>query len=152
MAMSLPAAEPAAGPWRAVRPARLLQQLTPPARRPNGSALLPAVDGRSGSGKSTLAGRLHDAVPRSAVVHTDDLAWHESFFGWDHLLTQLLEPLRRGEPAHLIPPAWPRRGWMAAELRFLDEQRPWERADVIVAGTPALPLEPGELAVAGPLP
>jgi hypothetical protein len=41
---------------------------------------------------------------------------------------------------------------MAAELPFLDGQRPWERADVIVAGTPAIPLGPGELAVAGPVP
>lgn len=42
------------------------------------------------------------------------------------------------------------RDWMAAELRFLDEQRPWERADVIVAGTPAIPLGPDEWAIARP--
>jgi len=42
------------------------------------------------------------------------------------------------------------RDWMKAELRFLDEQRPWERADVIVAGTPAIPLGADEWAVASP--
>jgi uridine kinase len=220
MVMSLPAGEPAAGPWRAVRPASLLQLMLAPGLRPNGSVPVLAVDGRSGSGKTTLADRLHRAAPRSVVVHTDDLAWNESFFGWGYLLSQVLAPLRRGEPVRLVPPAWPRHGrtgaievpagldlvivegvgasqrevaplldaaiwvqsdftraeqrgierdlafgghggreqttafwheWMAAELPFLDGQRPWERADVIVAGTPATPLGPGELAVAGPL-
>ena len=41
-------------------------------------------------------------------------------------------------------------GWMTAELRFLDEQRPWERAGVIVAGTLTGPLGAGEWAVASP--
>jgi hypothetical protein len=42
------------------------------------------------------------------------------------------------------------RDWMAAELRFFDEQRPWERADVIVAGTPAITLGADEWAIARP--
>jgi uridine kinase len=37
--------------------------------------------------------------------------------------------------------------WMAAELRFFDEQRPWERAQVIVAGTPPITLAAHQLAV-----
>lgn len=36
------------------------------------------------------------------------------------------------------------------ELRFVDEQRPWERAGVIVAGTLTGPLGAGEWAVASP--
>jgi hypothetical protein len=40
--------------------------------------------------------------------------------------------------------------WMAAEMPFLNEQRPWERADLIVAGTPAIPLAAGEWVVASP--
>ena len=39
---------------------------------------------------------------------------------------------------------------MTAGLRFLDEQRPCERAGVIVAGTLTGPLGAGEWAVASP--
>ncbi len=42
------------------------------------------------------------------------------------------------------------RDWMAAELGFLDEQRPWERASAIVAGTPTITLDAGEWVVASP--
>jgi len=37
-----------------------------------------------------------------------------------------------------------------AWMPFLNEQRPWERADLIVAGTPAIPLAAGEWVVASP--
>jgi hypothetical protein len=76
-------------------------------RRPTTGPFLLAIDGRSSSGKSTLAGRVADVVPRSAVVHTDDVAWWHSRFGWDDLLvTQVIEPLRRGEAVDYRPPAW----------------------------------------------
>lgn len=39
------------------------------------------------------------------------------------------------------------REWMSQELRFLDEDRPWERADVVVAGTPTITLDEGQFAV-----
>jgi hypothetical protein len=44
-------------------------------------------------------------------------------------------------------------GWMAEELPFIAARRPWEHADLIVAGTPTLPHDPRtEIAVAdGPL-
>jgi hypothetical protein len=46
-------------------------------------------------------------VKGSAIVHSDDVAWWESFFGWDHLMASgILEPLRRGEDVHFRPPAW----------------------------------------------
>ena len=41
---------------------------------------------------------------------------------------------------------------MSEELRFLDRQRPWERACVVIAGTPPIPLEEDQVAIApGPL-
>jgi len=53
-----------------------------------------AVDGRSGSGKTTLTERLRSAVPDAEVVHTDDIAWWHSRFGWDDLMIDgVLEPL-----------------------------------------------------------
>lgn len=42
--------------------------------------------------------------------------------------------------------------WMSHELPFLERQKPWERAALVLAGTAVLPLEPGQVAVApGPL-
>ena len=42
--------------------------------------------------------------------------------------------------------------WMAAERDFFAEDRPWERADVVVAGTPTVPLDALDSAWApGPL-
>lgn len=165
-----------------------------------------AVDGRGGSGKSTLGARLAARLPGSALVHTDDLSWHEPFFAWGHLERELLEAYRRDGSVRLAPPAWAahgrdgavvvppgtrvlvvegnaaaqqavaglvdvvvwvqadldeaeRRGierdvadgangdreqavafwheWWEHEARFFADDRPWERADVVVCGTPA---------------
>jgi hypothetical protein len=38
--------------------------------------------------------------------------------------------------------------WTAEELRFLEEQRPWERACLVVAGTAPIPLGLDEVAIA----
>jgi len=66
-----------------------------------------AVDGRSSSGKSTLAAGVVAAVPGAAVVHTDDIAWHWTVFGWDGaLVSHVVEPLRRGEGVSFRPPGW----------------------------------------------
>jgi hypothetical protein len=76
-------------------------------RRPGPGPFLLAIDGRSSAGKSTLAGRIAGLVPRSAIVHTDDLAWWHSRFGWDDLLIAgVVTPLRRGEAVEYRPPAW----------------------------------------------
>lgn len=70
-----------------------------------------AVDGRSGSGKTTLAERVRTAVPGAEVVHTDDIAWWHSRFGWhDLMIDGVLEPLHRGQSVHYQPPAWPSHG------------------------------------------
>lgn len=43
------------------------------------------------------------------------------------------------------------REWMAEEIPFNAAQRTWERADVIVCGTPEIPYDPGtEIVVARP--
>jgi hypothetical protein len=206
-----PPEEPGVGRWAAVSLDAFVDDLL--ARRRDGDGpdgdgrpLIVAIDGRSGSGKSTLATALTTRVPASVVVHTDDVAWGESFFGWDNLMSQgVLLPVRRGQPVTFRPPAWEvrrrpgaievatgtplvvvegvgasrlslaqlldgcvwvqsdaqvarRRGldrdislgrepaeaeafwdeWMAQEEPFLAADRPWERADTIVCGTPDL--------------
>lgn len=219
MALSLPPGEPAAGPWRRQPVETVARQLasTPAAGR---RTQVVAVDGRGGSGKSTLAAQLHAVTARSAVVHTDDVAWHHSFFDWADILAEhVLEPLRAGRAVRYRPPGWEarqrggaievpggldlvivegvgasqrglsglldgivwvqsdfveaeRRGiardvaagengdaaevhrfwheWMAQELPFLAEQRPWERATVIVRGTSAFPQHPAHVMTATP--
>lgn len=109
--MRLPAGEPEAGPWRTADEHELLGLVRAAAGEPGGRPLVVAVDGRGASGKSTLADRLHRLVPRSAVVHTDDLAWHEPLFGWGHLLAEdVLRPVRAGRHVALRPPQWVARG------------------------------------------
>ena len=66
-----------------------------------------AVNGHSSSGKTTLAGRLAVALPAAAVLHTDDLAWHQGVFAWDELfLDAVLPVVRAGSPLDYRPPAW----------------------------------------------
>lgn len=40
--------------------------------------------------------------------------------------------------------------WMAQEMPFLEHQRPWERACVVVAGTPPLGHDPAQVILATP--
>jgi hypothetical protein len=73
----------------------------------SGRSVLVAIDGRSSSGKTTLAAGIRDAVDGAVVVHTDDIAWRHSVFGWDELLASgVLSPARRGEAVAYRPPAW----------------------------------------------
>jgi hypothetical protein len=207
--------EPAAGPWHVESLAWLVDLLLHTAGTPNGRPPVVAVDGRGAGGKSTLAERLRLSVPAAQVVHTDDIAWAHSRFGWDDLMIDgVLEPLHRGESVHYRPPAWGRHGrpghvdvaaaaplvivegvgasrrelthlidaavwvqsdlveserrglvrdggdaeamenwhsWMSEELPFLAADRPWERASVIVSGTPQLDHDPVDDVVVAPL-
>jgi hypothetical protein len=42
--------------------------------------------------------------------------------------------------------------WMAEEIPFNAAQRTWERADIIVCGTPEIPRNPGTQIVIAPAP
>lgn len=100
--MRLHEGEVEAAGWRVEKLADLVGRLRAP-RRP----ALVAVDGRGGAGKSTLVERMRQVVPRSEVVHTDDIAWNQAFFDWADLLAHnVLRPLRRGEAVEFRPPAW----------------------------------------------
>jgi len=209
------AGEPAAGPWTGrpiVDVCTSLLGLATSRTVAQGPPVI-AVDGRSGAGKSTFAARIAEVVGGVAVVRTDDIAWHHSFFGWADLMRSgVLEPVRRGETVAYRPPAWVARGrrgavevgagcravvlegvgagrrdladlvdalvwvqsdaddartrgiardggdvafwdeWEAEEVPFLDEQRPWERADVIVAGSLVLDHDPEHEVVVAPAP
>ena len=79
---------------------------------PGGSRpVLVAVNGPSSSGKTSFSARLAAALPRAAVVHTDDLAWHHGVLSWDGLLVaHVLPPVRAGRAVRYRPPAWEERG------------------------------------------
>ena len=103
--------EPAVGTWRLEPVVELVRLLIEAAGPVQGRPRIVAVDGRGGGGKSTLAAQLHAAVPRSAVVHTDDVAWHHSFFDWSELLAHgVLEPLHTGQAVRYRPPGWQTQG------------------------------------------
>jgi hypothetical protein len=150
------------------------------------------------------------------VVHTDDIAWGHSRFGWADLAQRVLEAVQIDAALSFRPPGWDKvgregaisvargtrllllegvgssreelaalvnarlwvqsdaaatewrneariasgettraklAGWMGEELPFIAARRPWEHADLIVAGTPTLPYHPStEIVVAdGPL-
>ena len=106
-----PAEEPEAAAWIARPVADLLAAALDAADAHDGRPAIIAVDGRSASGKTTLASRLAALVENASLVHSDDVAWWESFFAWDHLMAAgILEPLHRGRSVDFRPPAWDRRG------------------------------------------
>ena len=109
--MELEDDEPEAGPWELVPLEELVERLCGAAPGVAGRPRVLAIDGRGGAGKSTLARRLAADPARAAVVHTDDVAWHHSFFDWGGVLAEhVLEPLRRGEAVDFRPPPWEERG------------------------------------------
>lgn len=111
VAMVLGEGEPAAGPWRVERLTQFAQLLVSAVGASLGRPGIVALDGRSSSGKTTLAHRLEQAVAGAVTVHTDDIAWWHSFFGWADLLASgVLEPIRRGQAVAFRPPAWDERG------------------------------------------
>ena len=227
MALQLAPEEPEAGPWRVELLGTVVNAVTRqgPDRSSSGRPAVLAIDGRSNSGKTTLADRIRDMIPGSVVIHTDDIAWAHSRFGWADLLTGgILIPVRRGQGVRYRPPRWDEHGregsievpagcplliiegdgagrkeaadlidtviwvqadereagrrsaaraanrpaadlanrapdgapfdeagWMAEEIPFNAAQRTWERADIIVCGTPEIPYDPGtEIVIAPP--
>jgi hypothetical protein len=134
--------EPEARPWRAVPLTVLVRALTQrgPGSIGSGRPVILAIDGRSNNGKTSLAVRIAEAVPGAAVIHTDDIAWGT---------------LASAGPTCLLTGSWSpctAAAWMAEEIPFNAAQRAWERADVIVCGTPEIPCDPiTEIVVAPPL-
>ena len=214
MVLQLAAEEPEAGPWRVELLSTVVNAVTrrKPGRGGSGRPAVLAIDGRSNNGKSTLAARISELVPGSVVIHTDDIAWEHSRFGWADLLVDgILTPLQQGQAVSYRPPPWDEHGregsldvpagcplviiegdgagrrevadlidtviwvqaderiaaqrsadraahppaadlanaaadggpfdedeWMAEEIPFNTAQRTWERADLIVCGTPEI--------------
>jgi uridine kinase len=100
--------------------------------------VLVAIDGRGGSGKSTLARALNDHL-KPAIVQVDDFYrvmdereryalnprdGHMQYFDWQRLRSQVLEPLRRNEPAR-----YERYDWVERKLGATAEVPP---ADVVI--------------------
>lgn len=111
MAPTLPAEEPAAGPWRPLHLDVLTARLLAAAGDPVGRPRIVAIDGRGAAGTTTLATAVAGRVPGAVVVHTDDLAWHEPLFGWGHLLVEhVLRPLHAGAALRFVPRQWVARG------------------------------------------
>jgi hypothetical protein len=102
--------EPGAGPWRVERIAHVVARFADRLRGTAERPLVVAIDWRSSSGKTTLAGRVAGVVPATAVVHTDDIAWWHSRFGWADLAQHVLEIVRGGDGLSFRPPAWIERG------------------------------------------
>lgn len=106
-AVRLHPGEVEAGGWRVATLSDVVQQLRDAVPDVAGRPRVVAIDGRGGAGKSVLAERLRAVVPASAVVHTDDVAWHHAFFDWtDLLVDNVLRPLHRGEAVEFRPRAW----------------------------------------------
>jgi hypothetical protein len=109
--MVLGEGEPAAGPWRVERLTQFAGFLVNAVGASMGRPPIVALDGRSSSGKTTLAHHLEQLIAGAVTVHTDDIAWWHSFFGWADLLASgVLEPIRRGQAVAFRPPAWDERG------------------------------------------
>jgi hypothetical protein len=105
--LTLGPGEPAAGPWRTEPLEVFTRSVADAAGSPPARPRIIAVDGRGGGGKTALADRLRAALAPAAVVHSDDVAWNHSRFGWDdRMIDSILEPLRAGHSVHYQPPGW----------------------------------------------
>ncbi len=139
--------EPPAGPWRAMPLVDVVRRLRAAAGVPTGRPRIIAVDGRGGAGKTTLVEALTALLPNSAVVHTDDVAWHHSFFDWaDLLATHVLQPLQDGAAVDYRPRAWEERRrpgsivvpagldtvWVEGTGVVREQLRPWLDASIWV--------------------
>jgi hypothetical protein len=93
--------------WTSITDLRLAELLRTRQSVDTGSRMVIAIDGMSASGKTTLCSRVAHHIPASAVVHTDDVAWNHSFFGWETLLIEhVLQPFSAGLPVRFRPEAW----------------------------------------------
>jgi hypothetical protein len=154
-----------------------------PGRAIRGRPVVLAVDGRSNSGKTTLAARIGEVIPGSAVAAMGQPRPGRIDRGPRRLPAAGYRRGRRQAPGGDGPDRCPdlgvqsdereaerraltrigkpnesptlqdHREWMAEEMPFNATQRTWERADVIVCGTPEIPCDPvTDIVVAPPLP
>lgn len=117
--------------WRVVILLDAVQQLRDTSPEVTSRARMIAIDGRGGAGKTTPAERLHTAIPPSATVQTDDVAWNHAYFDGGAVLTDdVLRPLHRP---------------------FMVREQPGTRATMIVAGPAHIAHNAGiEVVVAPP--
>jgi hypothetical protein len=149
MSMRLRPGEIEATGWQVVTAGDAAGRLLAAAPGVAGRPRVFAIDGRGGAGKTTLAERLRRSVPGSAVVHTDDVAWHHACFEWGDLLVEkILEPLHRGTAVSFRPDAWVRRDrpgsitvpagagvvWVEGTGVIRDELAPWLDASIWMQG------------------
>ncbi|MDR7276526.1 hypothetical protein [Catenuloplanes atrovinosus] len=147
--MRLRPGEVEVGGWRVVAAREVVGWLWDAAGTVVGRPRVIGIDGRGGAGKSTLAERFRRLVPGSAVVHTDDVAWHHACFDWGGLLVEnVLRPLHRGEAVDYRPEAWIARGrpgsisvpagaevvWVEGTGVIREELAPWLDASVYLQG------------------
>jgi hypothetical protein len=149
MSMRLHPGETEATGWQVVTVGDAVRRLLAASPGVTGRPRVFAIDGRGGAGKTTLAERLRESVPGSAVVHTDDVAWHHACFDWGDLLVErILEPLHRGTAVNFRPDAWVRRDrpgsitvpagagvvWVEGTGVIRDELAPWLDASIWMQG------------------
>jgi len=84
---------------------------------------------------------------REASHLTDALVWVQS----DDRETERRSIARVGQPGE-SQTVRQHREWMAEEIPFIAGQRPWERADLVVAGTPEISCDPrADIVIAPPV-
>ena len=113
MALQLAPEEPEAAPWRAELLSTIADAVTRrrPDRGSSGRPAVLAVDGRSNNGKTTVAARIGTLVQGAVVIHTDDIAFEHSRFGWaDLLIDGILVPAHQGRAVRYRPPKWDEHG------------------------------------------
>lgn len=107
--------EPQVERWKVIQLSELINRLFNTGSQAAQEPRIIAVDGRSGGGKSILAHQLHKNLAHSTIIHTDDVAWHHSYFGWSDLLIEgVLRPIQAHQPVNYRPPAWESRGRLGA--------------------------------------
>jgi hypothetical protein len=107
LAVRLHPGETEAVGWRVATLLDTVRQLRDASPEVTSRPRVVAIDGRGGAGKTRLVNRLREVVPRSAVVHTDDIAWNQAYFDWGALLADnVLRPLHAGAAVDFRPPAW----------------------------------------------
>ena len=135
--------------WRVVTTLDVVRQLREASPEVTGRPRVIAIDGRGRAGKSTLAESLSKLIPRSAILHTDDIAWHHAYFDWGAVLVEnILQPLHQGEAVNFRPDAWIAHGragsitipagldylWVEGTGTIREELAPWWDASIWIQG------------------